>query len=118
MDEAKDKRESTSRVGLIVLGLAAVAAVAGLGYRALSDGDESESVAAVDPDAPLSLEELEAQAKANPLDSKAQQALALRYMELERYEDAARVWRHARRVWSRGCKWRRWPSDWWSPPCA
>lgn len=95
MDEGKHKRDNTSRIGIVVLAVAAVAAAAGLGYRALSGDDETDSVAAADPDAPLTLEQLEERAKADPLDSKAQQQLALEYMRLERYEDAARVWRQA-----------------------
>lgn len=95
MGEAKDKSGGGSRIGLAVLGLAAVAAVAGLGYRALSDGDADESVEAIDPDAPLSLEQLEARARANPGDSRAWQELAHEYMGRERYADAEKAWRQA-----------------------
>ena len=95
MDEGKDKRDGASRIGLAVLALAAVAAAAGLGYRAFSGDEEAEPLAAADPEAPLTLEQLEARARANPLDSKAWQQLALEYMGLERYEDAAKAWRQA-----------------------
>lgn len=90
-----EKSGKSSRIGLAVLAVAAVAAAAGLGYRAyvVSDGADEAQPAA--PGVPLSLEQLEARASANPLDSAAWQELALAYMERERYEDAARAWRQA-----------------------
>lgn len=95
MTDEKEKRDGTSRLGLAVLGLAALAAVAALGYRALTATDEPEAAQSAEPDAPPSLEELEARAKADPGNSGAWQELALAYMARERYEDAARAWRQA-----------------------
>jgi cytochrome c-type biogenesis protein CcmH len=95
MSEGKEKGDSPSRIGLAVLGVAALAAAAGLGYRAFTGGESDQPTEAVDPNAPLSLEQLEARAKANPLDSRAWQELALEYMGRERYEDAAKAWRQA-----------------------
>lgn len=95
MTDEKEKGDSGSRLGIIVLALAALAAAAGLGYRAFTAGDDPQAEQSVGPDAPPSLEELEARAKADPRDSGAWQALALAYMARERYEDAARAWRQA-----------------------
>jgi cytochrome c-type biogenesis protein CcmH len=95
MTDEKEKRDGGSRLGLAVLAFAAVAAVAGLGYRALTDGDEADPAQATDPAAPPTLEELEARAKADPNNSAAWQELALAYMERERYADAERAWRQA-----------------------
>jgi cytochrome c-type biogenesis protein CcmH len=95
MNEGKKKGDRPSRVGLAVLGLAAVAAVAGLGYRAMTGGESESPGAADDPNAAPTLEQLEARAKADPLDTKAWQELALEYMARERYDDAARAWRQA-----------------------
>jgi cytochrome c-type biogenesis protein CcmH len=89
-----DGKPSGSRIGLIVLAVAAVAAAAGLGYRAWHGG-ESNAPAAQESGAALTIDELEARARANPKDSKAWQALALAYMDRERYPEAGEAWRHA-----------------------
>ncbi len=95
MTDEKEKRDNGSRLGIAVLAVAALAAAAGLGYRAYTASDEPAAEQAADPNAPPSLEELEARAKTDPRDSGAWQELALAYMARERYEDAARAWRQA-----------------------
>lgn len=95
MAQGKEKSDGRSRVGLAVLAVAALAAVAGLGYRAWRGDEAARTPAAAASGAALTIEELKARADANPRDSKAWQALASAYMEREDYPDASRAWRQA-----------------------
>ncbi|MEZ5696103.1 MAG: tetratricopeptide repeat protein [Sphingomonadaceae bacterium] len=98
MDQSQqDTSEKTgnSRIGLGLLAAAVLIAGGAVGYRALQGDSEEASVAAPDSDAPLSLSELEAQAKADPMNAQAWSELGFAYYSAGRYDDAARAYRQA-----------------------
>lgn len=87
--------KTASRVGLVVLLGAAVLAIGTVAWRAWSPGDDAAPAAAVDPAQPLTIAELEAKARANPLDWEAWQELGFAYYADGQYDQAAKAYRQA-----------------------
>lgn len=87
--------QTASRIGLIVLLGAALLAIGIVGWRAWSSGDEAAPPAATDTGQPLTIAELEAKARANPLDWKAWQELGFAYYADGQYDQAAKAYRQA-----------------------
>lgn len=97
MNEAQEtagQGTGKSRKGLLVLGVAAVIAASAVGYRMLGDDGPAE-VSAASEEGPLSLEQLEAKAAADPMDFASWQELGFTYFNMGRFEDAARAYRQS-----------------------
>ena len=89
--------QAVSRRAIALFAAAAVIAAGAIGYRTLSQGDEAPAASAPGSPtgAPPSLEELEARARANPLDADAWQELGFAYFSDGNYAEAARAYRQA-----------------------
>ena len=90
-----DSGGAASRLGLGLLLGAAVLAIGAVGYRTWSAPDQSFAAAPRDPAQPLTIAELEARAKANPLDSAAWEELGFAYYADGQFEQAAKAYRQA-----------------------
>lgn len=88
-------RKTVSRVGLVALLGASVLAIGTVAWRAWSPDDASAPAAVTDPSQPLTIAELEAKARANPLDWQAWQDLGFAYYADGQYEQAAKAYRQA-----------------------
>ena len=86
---------TASRIGLIVLLGAALLAIGTVAWRAWSSGGESAPAPVADTGQPLTIAELEAKARANPLDWKAWQELGFAYYADGQYDQAAKAYRQA-----------------------
>ncbi|WP_324261498.1 tetratricopeptide repeat protein [Altererythrobacter sp. H2] len=87
--------QAASRLGLGILLSAAVLAIGAVGYRAWDTGAGEPQAEAVDSSQPLTIAELEARAKASPLDSAAWEELGFAYYADGQFEQAARAYRQA-----------------------
>jgi cytochrome c-type biogenesis protein CcmH len=85
---------TSSRKGLLALGVAVAIAAGAIGYRALT-GDGAQQSEQSLQDGPLSLEQLEARAAADPMDAASWQELGYTYFNMGRFADAARAYRQA-----------------------
>ena len=88
-------RQAASRIGLFVLLAAAVLAIGVVAWRAWSPGEATPQTAPADPAQPLTIAELEAKARANPLDWEAWQELGFAYYADGQFEQAAKAYRQA-----------------------
>ena len=99
MDEGQQaaERPGMSRKAIALLAAAAVIAAAAIGYRALLGADDRapETAVAAGDAAPLTIAELEARAKANPLNADAWQELGFAHHSEGNYAAAARAYRQA-----------------------
>ncbi|MBD3728242.1 MAG: tetratricopeptide repeat protein [Sphingomonadales bacterium] len=77
------------------MGVALLIAAGAIGWRMLPSGGETSASAPAKPDAPPTIEQLEARAQQDPLDAKAWQELGFAYFTAARYADAARAYRQA-----------------------
>ena len=93
MDENKSNGLG-GKAGLLALGVAAAVAVAAIGWRSM-DGDEPPPVAEADPDAPVSIEELERRAEALPDDPGVWQELAFARFQRNEFVEAATAYERA-----------------------
>lgn len=87
--------QAASRLGLGILLSAAVLAIGAVGYRAWDTGAGEPQAEAVDSSQPLTIAELDARAKASPLDSAAWEELGFAYYADGQFEQAARAYRQA-----------------------
>lgn len=87
--------QTGSRLGLIVLLGAALLAIGIVAWRALSPEAGPAPEAMADPAQPLTIAELEAKARANPLDWEAWQELGFAYYADGQYDQAAKAYRQA-----------------------
>lgn len=97
MDEGQESAgqgSGKSRTGLLALGIAVVIAAGAVGYRML-DGESPSEAPAASEEGPLSLEQLEAKAAADPMDFATWQELGFTYFSMGRFEDAARAYRQS-----------------------
>lgn len=88
-------RQTASRIGLFVLLGAAVLAIGVVVWRAWSPAGDNAATAPAETGQPLTIAELEARARANPLDSEAWQELAFAYYADGQFEQAAKAYRQA-----------------------
>ncbi|GMM92405.1 tetratricopeptide repeat protein [Qipengyuania sp. MTN3-11] len=93
MDETKS-RGFGGKAGLLALGVAAAVAVTAVGWRSLG-GDEADRVAEADPEAPLSIEELQRRAEASPDDPGVWQELAFARFQRNEFAEAAAAYERA-----------------------
>ena len=91
------ERKGVSRKAIALLIAAAVLAAAVIGYRVLSAGGDpaAETAVAAGDAAPLTIAELEARAKADPMNADAWQELGFAYYSEGNYAAAARAYRQA-----------------------
>ena len=90
----KAAKSAVSRGGLALLAGGVLLAGGIIGYRTLSDG-EAEQPAAVDEQAIPTIEELQARAEADPLNSEAWTELGFALSETGEFDAAARAYRQA-----------------------
>lgn len=96
MSEQDDRKSSggMSRLGLVALLGAALAAAGAIGYRALSEGD-SEAPAQLAAEGPPTIESLKASAEADPDNPGGWQELGFAYYETEQFGDAVKAYERA-----------------------
>lgn len=99
MDEGQgaSERKGVSRKAIALLAAAAVLAAGAIGYRMLGNADDpaAEAAATAGASAPLTIAELEARAKADPMNADAWQELGFAHYSEGDYAAAARAYRQA-----------------------